>query len=112
MPILYSKEHSIPYQPEQPMNIENITMSPITQMDTQPKKTTTHAAPETAQPAKATGEAFSVEISSEAEKLNKPQNSDEISRDKVAAIRDQLAAGTYNISGKDVANKILGVLKG
>lgn len=40
------------------------------------------------------------------------QNDDEeIRRAKVAAIRDQLASGNYNISGKDVANKILEALK-
>lgn len=31
--------------------------------------------------------------------------------EKVAAIRKQLEAGTYNISGKDVASKILDALK-
>lgn len=40
------------------------------------------------------------------------QNDDEeIRRAKIAAIRDQLASGNYNISGKDVANKILEALK-
>jgi len=38
-------------------------------------------------------------------------NDEEIRRAKVAAIRDQLASGNYNISGKDVANKILEALK-
>lgn len=36
---------------------------------------------------------------------------DEVRLDKVAAIREQLAKGNYNISGKDVADKILTALK-
>jgi negative regulator of flagellin synthesis FlgM len=94
------------------MKIENGTVSSITPMDTLLKKSGIHASPEPAQPAKPANEAFSVELSSTTEKLHKPQSLDEISREKVALIRDQLASGTYNISGKDVANKILGILKG
>jgi len=93
------------------MNIENATMGSIPQMDTQRKKTAAHPVTESTQPINANDEAFSVDISSKAEQLNRPLDQDEISRERVAAIRDQLAAGTYNISGKDVANKILGVLK-
>ncbi|MHB8058589.1 MAG: flagellar biosynthesis anti-sigma factor FlgM [Desulfuromonadaceae bacterium] len=37
---------------------------------------------------------------------------DEARRERVNAIRQQLAEGSYNISGKDVADKILNVLKG
>ena len=45
--------------------------------------------------------------------MNTPiQEDDEIRRQKVDAIRQQLASGTYNISGKDVADKILNALKG
>jgi len=36
---------------------------------------------------------------------------DEARQARVAAIRAQLASGDYNISGKDVANKILDLLK-
>jgi negative regulator of flagellin synthesis FlgM len=93
------------------MKIENETMSSIAQMEAQQKKAAPHPITESAQTVKSSDEAFSVAISSKAEQLSKPQNQDEISRDRVAAIRDQLASGTYNISGKDVANKILGVLK-
>lgn len=85
------------------MKIEPGIQSTITTIDTQIKKTIhTHT------PVKITDVPFSVALSS----TNEQTNSDEISHDRVAAIRDQLAAGTYNISGKDVANKILGVLKG
>lgn len=55
--------------------------------------------------------AYNVDISPEASHTASTGESDDISHDRVAAIRDQLAAGTYNISGKDVARKILGVLK-
>jgi anti-sigma28 factor (negative regulator of flagellin synthesis) len=37
---------------------------------------------------------------------------DEVRRERLNIIRQQLAEGSYNISGKDVANKILTVLKG
>lgn len=37
---------------------------------------------------------------------------DEARRERLAAIRKQLAEGSYNISGKDVADKMLNVLKG
>lgn len=37
---------------------------------------------------------------------------DEARRERLNIIRQQLAEGSYNISGKDVAKKILNVLKG
>jgi flagellar biosynthesis anti-sigma factor FlgM len=37
---------------------------------------------------------------------------DEARRERLNAIRRQLAEGSYNISGKDVADKILNILKG
>jgi anti-sigma28 factor (negative regulator of flagellin synthesis) len=37
---------------------------------------------------------------------------DEARRERLNVIRQQLASGSYNISGKDVADKILNVLKG
>lgn len=37
---------------------------------------------------------------------------DEARRERLNVIRRQLAEGSYNISGKDVADKILNVLKG
>lgn len=61
----------------------------------------------------ADGTAFSVQLSTAVERMNThAQDDDEIRRQKVDAIRQQLAAGTYNLSGKDVANKILNALKG
>lgn len=37
---------------------------------------------------------------------------DEARRERLDIIRQQLAEGSYNISGKDVADKILNILKG
>lgn len=37
---------------------------------------------------------------------------DEARRERLNIIRQQLAEGSYNISGKDVADKILNILKG
>lgn len=94
------------------MKIGNGIMDSVTALDTKLKRETTTPARETQKAAKPADDAFSVELSSKSGQLQKPQSPDEISRDRVAAIRDQLASGTYNISGKDVASKILGVLKG
>lgn len=62
--------------------------------------------------AKANELAYSVDISAVAEQATVVDQDEEARRAKVAAIRDQLASGSYNISGKDVASKILGALKG
>lgn len=56
------------------------------------------------------GDAFIVELSSKIKQMSEPQD-DEARQARVAAIRSQLATGDYNISGKDVANKILDLLK-
>ena len=56
------------------------------------------------------GDAFSVELSPTTEKLlSAAPAEDTIRWEKVTSIRDQLAAGTYNISGNDVAAKMLNV---
>lgn len=93
------------------MKIENESIHPFSAQETQAKKPARLSGTEKPQPAKPVSDAFSIELSPAAEQLNPPRDPDEISRARVAAIRDQLASGTYNISGKDVANKILGVLK-
>ena len=55
---------------------------------------------------------FRVELSSRLEQMATTSPAeDELRKAKVAAIRDQLASGQYNISGKDVADKILNLLK-
>lgn len=52
-------------------------------------------------------QAATVEISTTAQQMSE----DEARIERLNAIRRQLAEGTYNISGKDVADKILKVLK-
>jgi flagellar biosynthesis anti-sigma factor FlgM len=49
-----------------------------------------------------------VDLSSAATQLSE----DEARLERLDAIRRQLATGTYNISGKDVADKMLNLLKG
>ena len=84
------------------------------------KNAATLSAKEASSAGKPDGAAFSVTISKTAgnlmkatELLSKTASSkDEIRMDKVVAIKEQLASGNYNISGKDVAIKILDSLKG
>ena len=60
------------------------------------------------QPAVSGTEVDSVTISPVAAHLGE----DEAHHERLLAIRRQLSEGTYNISGKDVAEKMLNVLKG
>lgn len=77
-------------------------------------------AKEAANPDKTGGTAFSISISKTAGQLSKAaelsanaSTSDfEIRQDRIDSIRDQLASGSYNISGRDVATKMLNALKG
>jgi flagellar biosynthesis anti-sigma factor FlgM len=99
-------DQTIQYQATMPNNTQN--------------KAATRSAQEASSSGKADGAAYSVTISKTAGNLMKatellakaPSGEDKIRPDKVAAIKDQLAAGSYNISGKDVATKILNALKG
>ena len=66
-----------------------------------------------AQSAQEEGDAFSVKLSSTTEKLLSGTPAEEtINLEKVTSITNQLAAGTYNISGRDVAIKMLNALTG
>lgn len=77
------------------------------------KKSAARPAEEAKTAQKPADAAFKVSFSPMAEQLIKATPSEEtIRREKVDAIREQLASGTYNISGKDVAVKILNALKG
>lgn len=59
------------------------------------------------------GDAYSVKLSSTTEMLLSGTPAEEtINWEKVTSIKNQLAAGTYNISGKDVATKMLNALAG
>lgn len=66
------------------------------------------AAQETATRETVETSAVAVDISAAATQLA----DDEARRERLNAIRQQLSEGSYNISGKDVADKILNVLKG
>ena len=93
------------------MKIDTVTQNNIALLDTAHKKITAAAAKTAQSQTKQPSDAFSVHISAAVDKMKSSQE-DDVRRDKVAAIRDKLASGTYNISGKDVANKILNALKG
>ena len=76
------------------------------------KENATRPAKETKEPSKKADTAFTVQLSAKMAQLEAiPTNNDEARQAKVAAIRNQLASGNYNISGKDVATKILDLLK-
>jgi len=65
---------------------------------------------QTRQPGK---DAFSLDLSPQAQQTAAPDKvGQEARRAKLDAIREQLASGTYSISGRDVASKILSLLKG
>jgi flagellar biosynthesis anti-sigma factor FlgM len=68
----------------------------------------THTAKNSRQQLPATDNSVTVKVSDSAAQLAE----DETRRKRLEAIRRQLADGSYNISGKDVADKILKVLKG
>jgi len=94
------------------MSIDNITTGTAAKADALLKKPATRPVDETQITNPAEVAAFKVNISPIAEQLLKAApTEEEIRRDKVAAIRDQLASGSYSISGKDVASKILNALK-
>ena len=95
------------------MKIENIQKNYTEALAATRKVTAPRPKDGASQPVKADSKAFSVQLSTAVERMNtSAPEEDEIRRQKVEAIRQQLASGTYNISGKDVANKILKALKG
>ncbi|MDP2806921.1 MAG: flagellar biosynthesis anti-sigma factor FlgM [bacterium] len=95
------------------MKIESGQQNYTAELDAAQKKAVARPKDGSSQPAKADSSAFSVQLSTAVERMNAPDpEDDEIRRQKVEAIKQQLASGTYNLSGKDVANKILNTLKG
>lgn len=74
----------------------------------EPARSATPAAHATGTPTAAEVPPVAVGLSSTAVQLAE----DEARRERLNIIRQQLAEGSYNISGKDVADKILNVLKG
>lgn len=94
------------------MSIDTIHSSTTAAANTALKKPVARPAEEVKAVQKPTDAAYKVSFSPQAEQLLKAAPSEEeVRRDKIAAIREQLAAGSYNISGKDVAAKILNALK-
>ncbi len=101
------------------MKIDQKIQYQVTMLNSTQKKATMRSAKETSSSGKPEEAAFSVTISKTAGDLMKatellsraPSGEDEIRRDKVDAIKEQLASGAYSISGKDVAAKILNSLK-
>ena len=95
------------------MKIENGPQNIIVPLEVALLKKTAAAPAKDAQAGqKPAGPAFSVQLSAAVDKMKTSLEDDNIRQDKVEAIRKQLASGTYNISGKDVAKKMLDVLKG
>ena len=91
------------------MKIEQGPRNVVIPRTSTPKKDATQSG----QAVKKPGDAFSLQITAAVERMKAPTtDNDAVRLDKVEAIRNQLASGTYNLSGKDVANKILKALKG
>ncbi len=93
------------------MKVENSLNKELINTNTQPKSASRAEQGESSA-AGAGSNAFKVDISDTVRQMIKTlPEEDEVRRDRVAAIRDQLASGSYNISGRDVASKILNALK-
>jgi flagellar biosynthesis anti-sigma factor FlgM len=109
MPIIQNKSKR-DVQREPTMKIDNRLQNLITPVAMQ-KKTGVKPQEGVQKTSKQPTAAFSLELSAAVEQMKATPSEDEIRLDRVEAIRNQLAAGTYNISGTDVANKILKALK-
>ncbi len=88
-------------------------IDPNKQTNLVPGAITPKSNPTTAEVANQTGDIpFTVKLSSLVKQaVQETDQEEEIRRDKIAAIRDQLAAGSYKISGKEVADNILKTLQ-
>jgi flagellar biosynthesis anti-sigma factor FlgM len=95
------------------MKIDNTPITPAGTRETDQTKTAARTSGNSPAPDRTDEAAFSVDISAAAgQKSSEVANEDQTRRDKIAAIRAQLAAGSYSISGRDVAEKILETIKG
>ncbi len=95
------------------MKVETTVQNHVSAMN-KVHKSTVEAAVPLAQPtaSEQKTDAVNVQISDKVkEMMAVVPSEDQVRLDKVAAIREQLAKGNYNISGKDVADKILNALK-
>lgn len=95
------------------MNIDTAQQKYPTALDSDRKKPVAKPSEESGQLLQPENAAFSVRLSAQAQQAAAPDKVDEEARRaKLDAIREQLASGTYSISGKDVATKMLRLLKG
>lgn len=95
------------------MKIDNTPITPAGTRETAQTKTATRTSGQSPAPDRTDDAAFNVDISAAAgEKSGEVADEDQARRDKIAAIRAQLAAGSYSISGRDVAEKMLETIKG
>ena len=85
-------------------------ISPAVPLDSKPQQTSATPVPEEAAPP-AAETIDSVSLSRAPEQSFALDQDDEARRAKVAAIREQLASGSYNISGRDVASKMLNAIR-
>lgn len=58
------------------------------------------------------GSAYNVSISPQAQQASSHSSEEGAMHSRLAVIREQLASSTYNISGREVATKILSLLNG
>ncbi len=94
------------------MKIDNSPITPPGRGDVHPPQASARASDQQSVQNREEAAAFSVDISPLAgERAAATGDEDQARREKIAAIRAQLAAGSYSISGKDVAEKILNSLK-
>ena len=89
------------------MKIEDRLSNYMSLLNSYSAKPATDKKEDTVQTALPESDAFNVELSSTA--TLKPEDKSRL--DKLNAIRQQLAEGSYNISGKDVADKMLKILQ-
>jgi len=90
------------------MKIDQRVSNYMELLKNEPAGTAVPAAGSTGAQAIAEAPSVAIDLSSEAVQLAE----DEARRERLNIIRQQLTEGSYNISGKDVANKILNILKG
>lgn len=90
------------------MKIDDRVSNYMALLQNEPAKPIPHSAAASLQQAVKAGSPAEVNLSPTAVQLA----DDEARRERLNSIRQQLAEGSYNISGKDVANKIINVLKG
>jgi flagellar biosynthesis anti-sigma factor FlgM len=95
------------------MKIDTAQQNYAAELDSAHRKPDAKPTVESRQPLQAGSATFNVSLSTQAQQAAAQDKvEEEASRTRVDAIREQLASGTYSISGKDVATKMLRLLKG